>query len=68
MTTESDFQTKIKDFLNGLDGCKCIKHTITGGAVAGEPDLICSLQGVFLAIEVKKIKKWRYKGERSGKQ
>lgn len=51
---EKDLQLKILKYINSINGCWGFKHySGMGMGKAGIPDIICSINRYFLAIEVK---------------
>ena len=52
MAQEKNFENKIKKFLESK-GCYFVKHFGCAFTKAGVPDLLCCVNGRFLAIEVK---------------
>ena len=52
MAQEKNFENKIKKFLESK-GCYFVKHFGCAFTKAGVPDLLCCVNGHFLAIEVK---------------
>lgn len=52
MAQEKRYETKIKRLLNSL-GAYYVKQFGCGFTAAGTPDLLCCLNGRFVAIEVK---------------
>lgn len=52
MAQEKRFETKIKKFLDE-QGCWCVKFFANAYTKKGIPDLLCCVNGFFLAIEVK---------------
>lgn len=52
MAQEKTFENKIKKFLESK-GCYFVKHFGCAFTKAGVPDLLCCVNGKFVAIEVK---------------
>ena len=52
MAQEKRFETKIKKFLED-NGCWCVKFFANNYTKRGIPDLLCCVNGYFVAIEVK---------------
>lgn len=52
MASEKNFESKIKKFLND-EGCWFVKFFANGFTQRGVPDLLCCVNGYFIAIEVK---------------
>ena len=52
MAEEKNFENRIKKFLSER-GCWWVKFHGNGYTRSGVPDLLCSVSGVFVAIEVK---------------
>lgn len=52
MASEKIFENKIKKFL-AEQNCWCVKFFANGYTKKGVPDLLCCVNGFFLAIEVK---------------
>ena len=50
---EKQFENKIKDFLKSLDKCWYFKHWAGAYSKVGVPDILCCINGKFVAIEVK---------------
>lgn len=64
MAQEKAFENKIKKFLKD-EGCWCVKFFANSYTQRGIPDLLCCVNGFFLAVEVKaengkatEIQKW----------
>lgn len=53
MAQEKIFENKIKKFLDNLDNCWYFKYWGGGMSKAGIPDIIASVGGYFVGIEVK---------------
>lgn len=52
MPQEKTFENKIKKYLKGK-GCYCVKYFGNAYSTSGTPDILASVNGYFLAIEVK---------------
>ena len=52
MGSEKNFETKIKRFLKD-EGCWVVKYFANAYTPSGIPDLLCCVNGHFVAIEVK---------------
>lgn len=52
MAAEKQFENKIKKFLDE-QGCYYIKHFANAFTKVGVPDLLCCVNGYFVAVEVK---------------
>ena len=50
--SEKDFENKLKKYL-AERGHYCVKYFGCGVTCAGTPDLLCCVNGYFLAVEVK---------------
>jgi len=50
---ERDLQKAILDYLNALEGCKAINLAISPEMEVGTPDIVASMHGFALFIEVK---------------
>lgn len=52
---EKDFKVKVKAFLKTLPNCWHVK--IQQVAIAGTPDILCCINGYFVALELKRSEK-----------
>ena len=52
MTAEKIFENKIKKYLTDKK-CYCVKYFGCNYSTSGTPDLLCCINGYFVAIEVK---------------
>ena len=52
IAAEKNFENKIKKFLDE-QGCYYIKHFANAFTKVGIPDLLCNINGYFVAVEVK---------------
>ena len=52
MTKEKTFENKIKAYLKSKN-CYCVKYFGCMYSTSGTPDLLCCINGYFVAIEVK---------------
>jgi Holliday junction resolvase len=52
MAAEKQFENKIKRYLKERN-CYCVKYHGNRFSTSGTPDLICAINGYFVAIEVK---------------
>jgi len=50
---ESALQKQIMQYLNALPGCKAVKYPAGYYSRSGTPDILCCVEGQFIAIEVK---------------
>lgn len=54
MASEKNYENKIKSYIRAMGGCGYVLKTFGNGWQAnGTPDLICCINGRFVAIEVK---------------
>ena len=54
MAAEKNFENRIKKFLES-EGCWQIKHFANAYTKSGIPDILCSCNGYFVAVEVKAL-------------
>lgn len=52
MAAEKNFENKIKTYLKSKN-CYCVKYFGCMYSTSGTPDLLCCINGYFVAIEVK---------------
>lgn len=52
MAAEKQFENKIKNYLKSKK-CYCVKYFGCMYSTSGTPDLLCCINGYFVAIEVK---------------
>ena len=52
MAAEKNFENKIKKYLKSKN-CYCVKYFGCMYSTSGTPDLLCCINGYFVAIEVK---------------